>query len=753
MAVLPSLATPDVWIAFNPTASGTTLTTAAQQALPASGASNAYWTNVTQYVRDFDTSEGRQHFIDRVEAGTLTLTLNGRDGYFFNGTTNGTGYVIQPRCPIAVAGTTGGTTSHLFWGLIDSVDEKVTDQVNVDLQVQASDQTKQLALRYLQNPGLWSGLADSTSAANWYRCTTTSSAVITSVSATATVATFYAVNTFNVGDNVTVTCGVSALNQVNKGVASVITSGSTQIGFTISGTFTAQAQIATSGSVYRTAVLDQIGSNNGNFMGVVSFPTYGAVIYDNDGCVDAANGGSVGTGYVRLPIFAGTQGALDFWVLGQGIANTTLAANIYGGGTVSLLLQCDVNGNFVVNASSTIVSSGIKINDGFWHHVGLVSDSAGHLQLYCDGTFTALTAIGTMTGWNSNGVNTQVGVLGNLNPSPAYYDEIIVSTSLHLAGLEGELSNRWVGGHLLQGPTSPLQASVRSGDRIAEVLVIAGYGQISAGAVSIPTGSYLIGNVYGTFTTYTPGSSTNGFANTEPYYWGSPVINYTALDLIYQICDTDIGSFYQRGDGVFIFTDQNYYGTWTYAENPTTFSWTPFYTTPSGINVWSDDASSNYAYEPTTLKVTRDDADVWTSVRITPQAGVAQVYQNTTAQARWGYSTLLKASTVHDSLKAARSTATFLGYLFSSPLPRVDNVELSSTMNNGANLAPMLQIGYGDVVQIKRTSPNASTSGAYPSVMGQINEPMVIERKHVMFQADPGVWTTSFVLDPYPVRT
>ena len=89
---LASLPTLSVQIAFNPTNVQSLTQT---------------WTDVTPYVRDFTTKLGRQHFLDRVEAGTLNMTVNERTGFFLNGSVNGTGYVIQPRLPIKVTATWG----------------------------------------------------------------------------------------------------------------------------------------------------------------------------------------------------------------------------------------------------------------------------------------------------------------------------------------------------------------------------------------------------------------------------------------------------------------------------------------------------------------------------------------------------------------------------------------------------------------------------------------------------------------------
>ena len=117
MATIPSLPTIDVYLAFNPTYSGTTLVESTTQALPASGDSNDYWTNVSQYVRDFDTQSGRQHFLDRVEAGTLNITLDNRTGFFFNGTLNGSlsngSSALLPGRYVVTQNPTPGVTSRM----------------------------------------------------------------------------------------------------------------------------------------------------------------------------------------------------------------------------------------------------------------------------------------------------------------------------------------------------------------------------------------------------------------------------------------------------------------------------------------------------------------------------------------------------------------------------------------------------------------------------------------------------------------
>ena len=63
MTALASLPTLSVQIAFNPT----NLQTLTQT-----------WTDVTQWVRDFSTNSGRQHFLDRIESSTILDSMRSR---------------------------------------------------------------------------------------------------------------------------------------------------------------------------------------------------------------------------------------------------------------------------------------------------------------------------------------------------------------------------------------------------------------------------------------------------------------------------------------------------------------------------------------------------------------------------------------------------------------------------------------------------------------------------------------------------
>ena len=720
------------------------------------------WTDVTPYVRDFTTRLGRQHFLDRVEAGTLNMTVNERTGFFLNGSVNGTGYVIQPRLPIKVTATWSGTTYPVFYGLIDSIDEKITDQLNVDLTINATDLVKFLSLRYMASTNFWSQYAYSASATDWYRFTAAAQVVCTSaVNASGTV-TYQGINNFVTGQQVFVTgFGGTGTCNTTTGPGTVVSATSSQ--FVLSGIGGTSGNSAGTGSAFSVTLNNGINPSNTGYAGygTISFPPNGAMVYSNDGCLDLGNGSGAASGVAVLPGHTNfnNAGAIDFWVLGQGIGGTLLFSVLNGG---QLDVKVSASGYLQVLSGASVLAtmSAAPINDGYWHHIGLVNNSSNQLCLYADGAYSS-----PISGGAYNGFNTYLGsiaeplVIGGSNAwlsgsagatptAPCLIDELVVSSIS--STLFSEVTNRYVAGTLLSKGFPVTANGVLSGDRIAEVLCIAGFGTVTGGQVVLNSNTYFIND---SATAWVNGASGNGFIAVEPWYWDSPVTGSTALDLILQICDTDIGSFYQEPNGTFSFYNQLYYGTWSWNSSTSTGSWSPNSYTPTGDHVWTDDTSSTYHYYGPSLQVVRDDVDVWTTVKVSPQSGTQQIYENVANESRWGYSTLTKSGTVHTTLSLALSTANFLGNLFKTPLPRVGNVELRSETNNGQNMTALLNTEFGDVVTFKRNSPNSSTTGSYPDQQGLISTNMVVESISHDFQAEPGTWHTSFILDPYPIRS
>jgi hypothetical protein len=777
------------------------------------------WTDITPYVMDFQTTGGRQHFLERIESSTLNMTLDNRSGFFINGTTNGTGSTLQTRAPIrvlagwpavnvtaisgsgtvvtytaantytagqqiivqnattaafngvftvatatatqfTVASTATGTTSTatvaaaypIFFGAIQSADERVIDALNQDMIITASDFTQFLSLQYMSRPNFYGQFVTSTYDQNYY-------------------------------------------------------------------------------TLGQSGATDLLSGNTGSIVGTVSAQS-GVLLYSNDTCTDLTNNG-VATNVASFQPYGNTQivatgNSIDFWFIGQQTTGQAILTASWN--TQSWTMSVATSGELIVNAQvafAQIFRTGVFVSDGKWHHIGLsvyTSGGTSYFSIYCDGAYTLI-------GSGAGTLPLTIGVIGNGSSQlSAYINHVVIGKPTQTAN-NPNILNRWTAGRMLS-------ATALSGDRIAEILILAGYGTVTNGALA-PTSLYTVNdvpynasttitNITGTGTTATatvgsipwsvgqsvlisgqtysgsianiswnagiatvtmtaahayavgtavtiagasaayngtwvvqsagsttwtflltysssPGLSTGGTTSGLSYYNGKQTILTvpsattftfastgtktvtggnvgnitngsflvqglqqtatvsTALDLIQQVTDTDLGAFFQGPGGTFEFDSQaDIYNTQRTA-------------TPTGYYIWTDlDTAGTTHYNPSSLSIARDDADLWTTVKITPQNGVQQVYENNAGQAIYGYSSLTKSSTVHATNDAAYQTAVFLGNLYGSPIPRVQNVELMAETNQGAQLPMMLNGSVGnsttyvnDTVQFIRNQPGS----------------------------------------------
>ena len=762
MTAIASLPVVDVYIAF----SSTDFFGIRYNSIPSSGQSNGTWTNVSQYVEEIATKSGRQHYLDRIESATATLTLNNRDGSLWNT------IAISVRTPIVITGTWGGVTYPVFFGFIDSIEEKLLDQLNSELVITASDYLKFLSLRRMTSATFWPTYANTAFTRRWYRLDSTPSATVTYATATSTTSvTYTAINTFQAGQQVSIS-GLSIGTGSNLSLSNVTIASATATTFTVttSGVTSGSTSVGT-GVAYRTAAnnvatIGSDGSGAGTLAGQIAFNNYGALIYDEDNCVDLANGSSTGTGALAMvPITTSNPaGGFDFWILGSNMNQSVITKYwvTISGTQTEIYLEVSATGTLqCVITSAGLVASAINVNDGYWHHVGITIGTTGYLELYCDGVFYPFSSNANLTSLHSNGQTNYIGGKGGLGstvtPVPMLLDEVVISSTATGAT---PVLNRYRAGTLLQ-LGFPVTAGnvpgtstnrVSSGDRIAEILTLAGFGAISNGNVVLDSNLYYInGNTSSAWSQ----SINNGYVDVEPYYWDSPITNSTALDLILQICDTDIGTFHQRPNGLFNFSNQNYYGTWTWngtstaqtysfgTLQPNTGHWAPNSYSTDIYHTLSDQDVNNTPYYGPSTQIIYDDTDLWTMVRVTPQSGAAQVYENSGAEAQYGLTVLEKSSTVHPSLNACLSTAHYLGYLYQNPLARVTAVEVRSSSGNGYWNKTLLGLGLGDVVNFKRIFPG-QTSG--------VSTLMIVESIRHQVYATTGEWRTTFVLDPYPLR-
>jgi hypothetical protein len=673
------------------------------------------WTEVTPYVRDFGTHGGRQHYLDRIEASTLSMTLDNRTGFFMNGSVNGTGAIIGTRLPIRVLSGWPQKSVTAISGSGSVVTYTVSNTYVPGQQVLVT--------------------GSDIDGYNGYFTIATASSTQFTVSSTVT-GTAHLVNYPTlVGNGYTTFWGV--IDTIDTSLQDALNSDlylsasdslkylslrylyNTQL-------YANYANVSSVRSWYNTANRNSYVDNIGGYTGSIVGPyasTEGVLLYDKTMAVDLTNGTQdTNSALVQIPVRASGTSLLDygieFWIIGQSLRDTVLLPLfIFDGSTydldVSLLL--DTGGlpyiaSQITPITFTGLQSNISISDGLWHHVAVVLDG-GTLKLIVDGN--AVSYSPTIFGGAGFTVDDLTGLYKIAGGVPCYIDQVVISNTTVTAS---NVINRYAAGSLLRKDTN-------AADRIAQALVIGGRGTIASGAVSVS--NYLVNG-----STYTPGSASNGTI----YCQGTlaPVTTSSVLDSIFEAVDTEIGVFYQGDDGVLNFHTRGY--IYRAAGN----------TAPSGAYVWTDDDTSTYHYEAPSFQLTRDDVDTWTTVIVSPTNGTPQIYENTANETRWGQSTLTKSSTA-TTLEGAYQTAVYLGNVFATPLARVNTLKLKSETDNGSNLDAMLGVNLQDRIKIKRTPINASAAGI-------TNTDMSIESLNHEFAADPGFWHTSVTLDPYPIR-
>ena len=603
------------------------------------------WTDVSSYVRAFDPMRGRQHMLDRFEPGTCTVTVDNRSGYF--STTN----QIRTRLPIKIVTNWSSTNYSVFYGLIDSADYKVTDELNTDIDIACSDYLKLLSLTYMDKGSYYGGFVSTGSgnATSWYRMDSLSNPSLAN----------------NIGPSATNT------------------------------------------------IVDSISARNGIIRGP-SATVQGALLYDQSIGCDLTNSTGYATAYANLVQFpsANVPYFIDFWILGLNCQNSVL---LPVGGGLDLSLTIDGNGFLYVH-SHGIITSSVKLNDGNWHHVGYGTDtSTGTSILYAvvDGvSYNLGSSLGfplELTDGVGNtwlGSNYAFGSIVIASGSPAfagYVDEVVLSKdNTGGTAIVGEVQARFTAGARMLRAKS-------SADMVNDILQVAGFGGF--------TYQY-------NFTTYTSGQGSalvNGWTNT--------LTNSTALDLLLTCCDTEIGGFFQQGDGSFVFYGREY----PYLAA----NLTPAFTLTNYDNSYTNQCF----YDPTQFQLDADDLDLWTTVKVTPTNGTVQRFDSSTANiSKYGTSTLTK-STQPTTLGSAQNEAQYWGFIYSFPITRVANCQISSVTNSGGQLPYMLG-----------AKPFQRVSFVYRDPHGTVNTtPMVIESIQHRFDAEPGTWTTAFVLDPYPV--
>lgn len=90
--------------------------------------STATWTDITDDTMSLNIKRGRQHELDRIEAGTAVVTLNNASGNYWRNNTSGAYYianssdVVRPLTPIKIEAVDAGILYPIFYGVTESLE-------------------------------------------------------------------------------------------------------------------------------------------------------------------------------------------------------------------------------------------------------------------------------------------------------------------------------------------------------------------------------------------------------------------------------------------------------------------------------------------------------------------------------------------------------------------------------------------------------------------------------------------------------
>lgn len=465
-------------------------------------------------------------------------------------------------------------------------------------------------------------------------------------------------------------------------------------------------------------LIDEYGDSSAVLEGSWS-ASEGVLLYDKSKGLDLTAGTDSPAGWISVPSHNGSVQGIEFWTLGANNQGSLLLdLQLRGPGASAVAdIRIDANGGVYSDLST---GTSANICDGQWHHIALIIDhsNSNKATLLVDGIKIMTSALGYPSYYLTSGSG---GNLALMNGAACYVDEIVTSGSLVTSS---EIITRYKAGVLLR-------RDGLAADFIAQALVVAGfpYSQ-DANKDFIPSNYTVDWDQSGSAPAYVPRSTYNG-----SWMWGltSSTIGSQALDTIFGVTDSEIGTFFQSPGGTFIFQTRGYL-------------YRPDGNSDGGI--WSDrSAQSSINYEPGNLNIVNDDVDVWTTVTISPVNGDEQTYQAPSSVSdRYGWATLNRSNTMASSIQGVARQAEFLGLIYSSPLSRVQSVLFRSTKGNGYLLPTMLGTHLRDRIFFSRQAPGADIG--YTWARGS----MIVEAINHSFSADPGIWETTFTLDPYPVR-
>lgn len=658
------------------------------------------WVNITNYVRSFTTQVGRQHTLDRVDAGELVLQLDNRDGTFYPWNTNSSlynsGSGLVSMNPVKITATWMSTTYPIFFGYVSAVEPSLADALSSDCQLTCYDVFNLLANTYLAGSNYASQI-ESDGGANL-------------------------VAYFRLGDAVqSFTCADS------------------------------------SGNGSSATLIAGLG-------GPPAFGVAGVLLYDSNGALDLTNSTSSPNGGFSMngnPLYASSAWTIEMWMDFAGSSTptpafgsaTNVASEVLAQWSVgSTIWQLQVgyvgtgstatfNAFFLVPSLGAVVILGTATPfDGNWHHVALTL-SSGMVTLYVDGVSlgSASESMSNPTafcfgcpnplynGFAGSADNTvAVGFAGTVD-EVAVYSVALTSTQI-ATHYEIGYWFRLVDPRDATGGQSPPLT------RIEKVLDVAGFPLASI--VFRPSG-------YTYLTALCPDPSAGGGNDSEiggassgTAASGSGVTTTTALDYLQILAETEPGIVFGGPDGNVYSYNREYQYMVSAA------------TTSNGI--FGDTPSASYYFNPQSFSPRSDDQDVYTifqvqSARTSSNGTAAPLQQISVASAitQFGQRTLQGLTQLLQQYDIdANAMASNYAIWYSKQRVRFDSIQLDSKSQGGGNFVQMLGRGIFDRITIEYQGQTAAS---------QYTGDHLIESIAHEVNLDPGEWRTTWALSPYEI--
>ena len=670
---------------------------------PTSAPFTPVWRNVSRYVRNFKTTQGRQHQLDRIEAGSIDITFDGRDGTFNPWNTSSFLFNnfqgLQPMNAIRITAAWKGVTYPVAYGYVQSVTPILADSQNVDVDVKCWDILQFLSLRYLSGQN-YSTLIMTNSPTAYYRLGD-------------------AVGSFTVLDS-----------SGNSNTGSLIN------GPTGSPAFGAQGVLLYDGN----GALDLTNGQNtpGGGFAMVDNTTEPPTAHNP---LSAAGDWSFecwiqytgGTANIPAPATTGSasvaaipndilfrfisgghevQVQVGYIILGSGISETTLSSAV-------IITTVGVGTNF---------SQSVPIFDGNWHHFVMTGGN-----VYFDGT-----ALSGGVGGLSNPTNMTFGCapqnVTGVDPSGGTvfaggFAGIIDEVALYSSNLSsGTITSHYNQGYWFRSAGESGAGTggigVSAVGRLNHVLAVAGFG-----------GVYGIGAAY----------------ITPVYGESNPIVTTTALDYIQILMETEPGIIFQAQDGNIYALNRQYvtghggaFGIMNSSQAATS----------NGI--FGDTSGSTYRFEYKGFDVGQDDLDIWNDIQAqsgrsgqpapvlqevnveTDTTGIATLSSN-----QYGVRTLQGLTNLL-FLRDSDALAVAQQYLrwYAAGIQRAPSISIQNTANQGVNIPQMLDRTLYDRITLQYQGQTAG---------GQFTQESIIESISHDVDVLTGIWRTDFACSPYEI--